>query len=144
MFGGVYGKLSEERTWQQPCRNLVLFYPNVGPGKRFNEVSWPGPISFPLVSHDFQYPLFPLLCLPRFSCPGGGMRLRNGGSLSSLCSFSSQLPMAYPALCGAQPFLGHLFLRLSGDQYAAGGQNQDTQLPVWGCHLCGFGSAPFM
>lgn len=59
MFGGVYGKLSEERTWQQPCRNLVLFYPNVGPGKGFNEVSWPGPISFPLISHDFQYPLSP-------------------------------------------------------------------------------------
>lgn len=53
MFGGVYGELSEESTWQRHCRNLVLFYPNVGPGKGCNEVSWLRPISFPLKSHDF-------------------------------------------------------------------------------------------
>lgn len=113
MFGGVYGKLSEERTWQQPCRNLVLFYPNVGPGKGFNEVSWPGPISFPLISHDFQYPLSPFFA-PQDSVVLVGACDSEMGALFLVSAVSplQQLPMAYPALCCAQPFLGHLVLGL--------------------------------
>lgn len=158
MFGGVYGKLSEERTWQQPCRNLVLFYPNVGPGKGFNEVSWPGPISFPLISHDFQYPLSPFFA-PQDSvvlvgaCDSemGALFLVSALSpynncqwLTLLCAVHSPSWDTLSLGCCAQPLLGHPVLRLSGDHYAGGGQNQDTQLPMWGCHLCRFGSAPFI
>lgn len=107
--------MSEESTWGLRCRNLVLFYSNVCPGKGCGDVSWPRTTSFPPRSHDSTIPSFPSLH-PETHLSWLGHMAQAWGCFFRLSPFSFHpLPTAHSDMCWELTFLGHRVPRGSGD-----------------------------